>query len=133
MWVRAESSPIVSSSILTSSLLEVVGSLSMTLKATLFHHLSSQFMHPWGAGGHVTGWIMGHRSSNVERSRWVVGLLDIEPDARVLEVGCGPGVAVEAAAACATDGYVCGVDMSPVMVKQATRRNAQAVAAGRVD
>lgn len=94
-----------------------------------------QFSNPTGAAGHVVGWIMGHRSSNVARNRWAVDLLDVDPGARVLELGCGPGVALAAFAARVDEGaggLVVGVDRSAVMVRQAGRRNAAAVAAGRV-
>lgn len=51
----------------------------------------------------------------------------------MLELGSGPGVALAALAArVGDDGVVVGVDHSPVMVGQARRRNAAAVAAGRV-
>jgi SAM-dependent methyltransferase len=76
---------------------------------------------------------MAHRSSNRRRNEWVVSLLDVRPADRVLEVGFGPGVAVRALAARATSGCVLGIDHSPVMVRQARRRNAAAVRAGRVD
>ncbi|WP_410569536.1 class I SAM-dependent methyltransferase [Amycolatopsis sp. cmx-4-61] len=92
----------------------------------------AQFHRPAGAAGHVAGWVMGHRSSNVARNRWAAGLLDVRPADRVLEVGCGPGVAVAALAARATRGTVVGVDHSPVMIRQARRRNRAAVRAGRV-
>jgi ubiquinone/menaquinone biosynthesis C-methylase UbiE len=75
---------------------------------------------------------MGRRPSNVRRNQWAVGLLDIEPTDRVLEVGCGPGVAIAAAADRATHGMVVGVDHSTVMIRQARRRNAHAMTAGRV-
>ena len=37
----------------------------------------AQFHQPTGAVGHVAGWIMGRRSSNVARNRWAVQLLDV--------------------------------------------------------
>jgi SAM-dependent methyltransferase len=92
----------------------------------------TQFHRPTGAAGHVAGWIMGRRSSNVARSRWAVQLLDVGPADRVIELGCGPGVAVTALARRATRGTVVGVDHSPVMISQARRRNRAAVRAGRV-
>lgn len=92
----------------------------------------AQFHRPAGAVGHVAGWIMGRRSSNVARNRWAAGLLDVQPADRVLELGCGPGVAVAALAGRATRGLVVGVDHSPVMIRQAGRRNRAAVQAGRV-
>ena len=92
----------------------------------------AQFHRPTGAAGHVAGWTMGRRSSNVARNRWAVGLLDIQPTDRVIEVGSGPGVALAALAARATRGLVVGVDHSQVMIGQARRRNRAAVRAGRV-
>jgi SAM-dependent methyltransferase len=92
----------------------------------------AQFHHPTGAAGHLAGWIMGRRSSNVARNRWAVRLLDIQPTDRVIEVGCGPGVAIAALTAEASRGLVVGVDHSYVMIRQACRRNRAAVRAGRV-
>ena len=92
----------------------------------------AQFHHPTGAVGHVAGWIMGRRSSNVARNRWAVQLLDIQPTDRVIELGCGPGVAIAALATRAIRGLVVGVDQSQVMIRQARRRNRAAIRAGRV-
>jgi SAM-dependent methyltransferase len=50
-----------------------------------------------------------------------------------LEIGFGPGIAVKELSRLATEGYVCGLDHSGEMVRQATRRNAAAIRAGRVD
>ncbi|MEU4425749.1 class I SAM-dependent methyltransferase [Actinoplanes sp. NPDC024001] len=92
----------------------------------------AQFHRPSGTGGHVAGWIMGRRASNVARNRWAVGLLDVQPADRVIELGCGPGVALAALADRANRGTVVGVDHSAVMIRQARRRNRAAVRAGRV-
>jgi ubiquinone/menaquinone biosynthesis C-methylase UbiE len=92
----------------------------------------AQFHRPTGAVGHVAGWVMGRRASNVARNRWAVELLDVQPADRVIELGCGPGVALAAVAARATRGLVVGVDHSRVMIRQARRRNGAAVRAGRV-
>ena len=75
---------------------------------------------------------MGRRSSNVARNRWAVQLLDVQPTDRVIEVGCGPGVAIAALATRAIRGLVVGVDHSQVMIGQARRRNRAAIQAGRV-
>ena len=66
----------------------------MTSKHRVLRLVVGQFHSPHGMGGHVAGWVMGHRSSNRERNRWVVSLLDVQPTDRVLEVGFGPGIAV---------------------------------------
>ena len=94
--------------------------------------LRAQFGRPAGLWGHVVGRIMASRPSNRERSQWTISLLDIQRRDRVLEIGFGPGVAVELASRLATDGLVAGIDHSEVMVRQARRRNAAAVRDGKV-
>jgi SAM-dependent methyltransferase len=103
-----------------------------TTKQRLAASVIRQFRDPTGIGGHLAGWVMGRRPSNVMRSRWAVDLLDVAPADRVLELGCGPGVGVAALAARARSGLVVGVDRSKVMIRQARRRNAKAVRDGRV-
>jgi len=61
-----------------------------------------------------------------------VQLLDVQPTDRVIELGCGPGVAIAALAARAIRGLVVGVDHSQVMIRQASRRNRATIRAGRV-
>lgn len=92
-----------------------------------------QFKHPNGVLGRMAGWIMAHRASNLRRNSWAVSLLDIEPHYHVLELGCGPGIALKHAADLATEGRVVGIDHSELMVKAASKRNARAVATGRVE
>jgi ubiquinone/menaquinone biosynthesis C-methylase UbiE len=76
---------------------------------------------------------MAHRPSNRRRNLWVVSLLEVRPTDRVLEVGFGPGLAiVELSRRVGDAGHVDGIDHSDVMLRQATRRNAAAIAAGRV-
>jgi SAM-dependent methyltransferase len=101
-------------------------------KQRLVTPIVRQFHHPTGLGGRLAGWVMGHRTSNLARSRWAAELLSVSPDERVLELGCGPGVAVAALATRVTRGLVVGVDHSEVMIGQAGRRNARAVRDGRV-
>jgi ubiquinone/menaquinone biosynthesis C-methylase UbiE len=101
-------------------------------KQRLLRSMVRQFHDPTGPGGHIAGWVMGHRSSNVQRNRWAVELLDVQPTDHVLELGCGPGVAVAALAGRATRGLVVGADHSEVMIRQARRRNAAAIRQGRV-
>ncbi|HEY7012620.1 MAG TPA: methyltransferase domain-containing protein [Streptosporangiaceae bacterium] len=97
----------------------------------LDHDVVGQAHHPRGAAGRVTGWEMAHRPSNRQRSAWVVALLDVQPADRVLEIGFGPGLTV-AELARAGAGHVYGIDHSGVMLRQASRRNAAAIRAGRV-
>jgi SAM-dependent methyltransferase len=105
----------------------------MDMKQTLVIAIRSQFMWPRGFAGWLAGWEMALWSSNRKRNVWAVGLLGVEPTDRVLEIGFGPGIAIRELSRRAKHGLVCGVDHSEVMVRQATRRNADAVRAGRVD
>jgi SAM-dependent methyltransferase len=105
----------------------------MGLKQKALSVMVGQFGHPHGFGGRAAGWVMATRGSNRERNIWAVGLLDVQPHDRVLEIGFGPGVAIREFASRATNGLVVGVDHSEVMVRQARKRNAAAVRAGRVD
>lgn len=93
--------------------------------------LVSQFEHPRGLLGHIAGLILAGRGSNLVRNRWTVDLLDPASGERVLEIGCGPGVALKLVLSRASV-TATGVDHSAVMVAQARRRNAQAVRAGRL-
>jgi SAM-dependent methyltransferase len=94
--------------------------------------LRAQFGRPAGAFGRLVGRIMAAAPSNNDRIRWTLGLLDIQPSDRVLEVGFGPGVAIAQASQLAANGFVAGVDHSEVMVRQASRRNARGVGQGRI-
>ena len=60
-------------------------------------------------------------------------MLEIQPDDRVLEIGYGPGLAIEWAAERAVRGKVVGVDHSDLMHRHAVRRNARAIEAGLVE
>jgi SAM-dependent methyltransferase len=93
----------------------------------------AQFGRPTGLLGYAAGLLMAHRSSNRKRNAWAVSLLGVRPDDRVLEVGCGPGLAIRELSRIARAGYVCGIDHSEVMLGQARRRNADGLRRGIVE
>lgn len=93
----------------------------------------AQFGRPTGLLGGAAGLLMAHRSSNRERNEWAVSLLGVRPDDRVLEIGCGPGLAIRELSRIAHTGYVCGIDHSEVMLRQARRRNADDLRRGIVE
>jgi len=92
-----------------------------------------QFKQPHGLLGHLAGFIMANRPSNRERNEWTVGLLALEPTHKVLEIGCGPGLALKSCAAKIQEGYVVGIDHSPVMIRQAQGKLAEEIKAGRAE
>ena len=78
-----------------------------------------QFRRPHGMLGALAGTIMACRPSNRQRNLWTVSLLDLQADDQVLEIGCGPGVALRQVALEVPQGSVTAVDHSPLMVKMA--------------
>ena len=98
----------------------------------LRERLVQQFGDPSGALGKVAGYIMAHRTSNLERIAWAVSVLNVQPTDCVLEIGYGPGVAIHMLGKLAIQGFVYGIDRSQLMFEQASRRNADLMEAGRV-
>jgi SAM-dependent methyltransferase len=93
-------------------------------------YVVSQFGRPRGVFGSLIGYIMSHRRSNLERSDWVLSLLKVGPEDRVLEIGFGPGVVVGKVAADAAEAV--GVDHSELMAGQAARRNKELIKSGKL-
>ena len=95
-------------------------------------HIVAQFGKPTGLLGKFAGFIMSKRGSNLERNMWAISLLKLKPQDRVLEVGFGPGMAIQIMSDEITEGIVFGIDHSDVMLEQATKRNKDAIESGKV-
>lgn len=68
-----------------------------------------------------------------ERLRSVVEQLDIRLDDRVLEIGCGHGVAATLVCQRLETGHLTAIDRSEKMIRAAARRNAAFVETGRAE
>src|SRR3954453_19937117 len=66
-----------------------------------------------------------------ERFVWAVDTLALDPADRVLEVGCGHGVAVSLICERLISGQITAIDRSEKMIEMATHRNRQHIARGR--
>jgi len=66
-----------------------------------------------------------------ERFVWAVDTLAVRPADRLLECGCGHGVAVSLVCERLATGTILAIDRSPKMIEMAKRRNREHVQAGR--
>lgn len=73
------------------------------------------------------GWASGYEDRRI--SPWfqytqdlAITALDLRPDSRALDVGCGTGFAVRRLASLLPEGKACGIDISQGMVEQAQSR-----------
>ena len=89
---------------------------------------TSQFGAPKGP----KGWLAAHVVARLtgEANAWLVDLLDAGAGDHLLDVGCGPGLAVAGAAA--RGSRAVGVDASLTMVRHAGRRNRAFIRRGQV-
>jgi len=93
--------------------------------------IDGQYRKPTGIVGRIIGDRMAQQ--HVPENTWAVSLLNVQPTDHILELGFGPGIAIERVTAQATEGFVAGIDFSRTMVNVARKRNAQVVKAGRAD
>lgn len=89
--------------------------------------IAGQLSRPSGLLGRFVSGLMNRR--NAKMNMFAISRLNIVPSDRVLEVGFGGGVALPHLFECAR--FVTGVDRSPDVVRQAKKKFAKPVKAGR--
>jgi ubiquinone/menaquinone biosynthesis C-methylase UbiE len=72
------------------------------------------------------------RIVNAAPNRLAIDALELQPGQTVLEIGCGPGAALQAMARRVHGVELFGLDHSPVMIAQAAARNRNLIAQGRL-
>lgn len=75
---------------------------------------------------------MTEKGAVPRRIDWAIDTLAVRPDERLLEIGCGSGVAAALVAERLRDGTITAIDRSAKAIAAATKRNASAIKAGRV-
>lgn len=110
-----------------ASVVEIVDGIGTT---GLHDFIAQQFSMPEGMCGRVAGAVMG--LINHLPNRRAIELLDIGEQDDVLEMGFGPGWALNKMVKLARSGTITGVDRSPTMFRQARDRNRAAIQDGRL-
>lgn len=86
---------------------------------------------PVGLGGKIMVALMNLGHSPV--ARWGLRFLELTPDAKVLDCGCGGGANIKRLLKKCPQGVVKGIDYSSVSVEKSKRVNEAAVTKGRCD
>ena len=79
----------------------------------------------------LAGWVWNRRNAALNDT--VLGLLDLQPADRVLDIGFGGGYLLHRMQAVASDGLLAGVDVSPAIVAYTKKRYAQEITSGSLD
>jgi protein-L-isoaspartate O-methyltransferase len=62
---------------------------------------------------------------STERFTWAIEILNVKPSDKILELGCGTGVAAEMIAAFLQDGHLIAIDRSGTMIDKARKKNSK--------
>lgn len=89
--------------------------------SSLKDNFKKQFGNPSGLLGYLAGLIMAFK--NRERIGWAVDVLNVKDKDNILEIGCGPGVAVKQIAKLSVTAHTTAIDQSPVMISMASSFN----------
>ncbi|MBY0451217.1 MAG: class I SAM-dependent methyltransferase [Cyanobacteria bacterium] len=92
--------------------------------------LLENFAKPEGYIGEFLGDYMLHE--NYELNVWAAKVINAQKHDHILEIGFGPGIAIQELSKLVPDGRVVGIDYSDLMVVKAKKLNAEAIQKGQV-
>lgn len=96
----------------------------------LFNAIGKQLQHPRGLFGKILfAWMT---TMTIEHARWTLDLMDLQPDDDIIETGFGNGANIKLLLQKAARGSVTGVEISDTAIEMASKKNAKAIAEGRV-
>jgi SAM-dependent methyltransferase len=101
------------------------------VSGAIWKEFGRQLRYPSGALGGLVGHAMA--IVNGRPNRLALDALNVRTNDVALELGFGPGKAIERLFDLTGHGRVLGIDHSEVMLAQATRRNRRAIVSGSVD
>jgi cyclopropane fatty-acyl-phospholipid synthase-like methyltransferase len=67
------------------------------------------------------------------RFTWAADMMNVQPTDKILEIGCGVGLAIEAIAPALKTGKITAIDKSRTMIEKALRRNYRQVKEKKVE
>ncbi len=97
----------------------------------VWHGIGAQLRSPSGAWGQVAGRAMA--LANARPNAMAIAAVGIKAGESLLELGCGPGHALQELLRAPQIERAIGLDWSEVMLAQAARRNRTAIEAGRLE
>jgi ubiquinone/menaquinone biosynthesis C-methylase UbiE len=87
----------------------------------LKQEINKQFGNPVGNLGRFVGWLMSIK--NRDRAKWTIEKLNFKTTDYILEIGYGSGASFKVVADQLKSGFIAGIDHSPIMLEQATKKN----------
>ena len=96
----------------------------------MLNTVGRQLQHPRGWVGKAL--FAGMTKKTIAHARWTVDLMRVQPDDDVVEIGFGNGSNIELLARRANRGHVTGYEVSATAIEMGLKRNAEAIAQGRV-
>jgi SAM-dependent methyltransferase len=97
----------------------------------LWQGIGAQLRQPSGLFGRIAGSLMGF--ANAKPNAAALAVLKLRHGETVIELGCGPGHALQVMLRDPHVGQAIGLDWSETMLAQAARRNQTAVESGRLE